>query len=163
MAGQRGPPDPRHVVFRAGGARFALPLEAVSEVATPQPPFARVPRTPAVVRGAMNLRGRVVVVTELAPLAGREAAPLPDGLGQVLVLERERRLLGFLVEGVLGVEPLGAMEPAEAEASPVRATATLRGEPVAVLDPDALAEAVRRLFGGRPEGRVGEGPTGPVP
>ena len=29
--------DPRHVLFRAGGERFALPLEAVREVVTPQP------------------------------------------------------------------------------------------------------------------------------
>ena len=34
----------RHVVFRVGGERFALPLEAVREVVLPQPPFARVPR-----------------------------------------------------------------------------------------------------------------------
>jgi len=155
------PLDPRHVLFRAGGERFALPLESVSEVATPQPPFARVPRTPAAVRGAMNLRGRVVVVVELAPLLGLAAAPIDDGQGQVVVLERERRVLGFLVEGVLGVEAVEPTEPASGGL--VRGVARLQGGPVPVLDPDALAEAARRLFGERAEGQVGDRPTGPLP
>ncbi|HEY6101282.1 MAG TPA: chemotaxis protein CheW, partial [Anaeromyxobacter sp.] len=34
----------RHVVFRVASERYALPLDAVSEVVVPQPPFARVPR-----------------------------------------------------------------------------------------------------------------------
>ena len=55
-------PDLRHVLFRVGGERFALPLGSIREVVNPQPPFARVPRAPDSVRGAMNLRGRVVAV-----------------------------------------------------------------------------------------------------
>lgn len=139
--------DPRHVVFRSAGERFALPLEAVSEVVTPQPPYARVPRTADAVRGAMNQRGRVVAVVDLAPLLGLGGPRLADGQGQVLVLDRERRGLGFLVEGVMGVEPVGPLErPGE---TPVRGLATVRGAPVSVLDPDALCEAAHRLFGVR--------------
>ncbi|HVP65896.1 MAG TPA: chemotaxis protein CheW [Anaeromyxobacteraceae bacterium] len=142
--------DPRHVVFRSGGERFALPLEAVSEVVNPQPPYARVPRAGASVRGAMNLRGRVVAVVELAPLLGLAAESLPDGQGQVLVIDRERRGLGFLVDGVLGVEPLGPIER-PGESPPVRGLASVREAPVSVLDPDALCEAAHRLFGGKAE------------
>jgi len=141
--------DPRHVVFRSGGERFALPLESVSEVVNPQPPFARVPRAGDSVRGAMNLRGRVVAVVELAPLLGLSAARLAEGQGQVLVIDRERRGLGFLVDGVLGVEPVGPLErPGD---GPVRGLASVRDAPVSVLDPDALCEAAHRLFGGKPE------------
>jgi len=136
------------VVFRAGGERFALPLEAVSEVVTPQPPFARVPRAGEPVRGAMNLRGRVVAVVELAGLLGLGAKRLADAQGQVVVLDRERRGLGFLVDSVLGVEPVGPLErPGEGPA--VRGLATVKSAPVSVLDPDALFEAAQRLFGGK--------------
>jgi purine-binding chemotaxis protein CheW len=154
--------DPRHVLFRAGGERFALPLESVSEVATPQPPFARVPRSAGAVRGAMNLRGRVVAVVDPAPLLGLPAQALSVGQGQVVVLDRDRRVLGFLVEGVLGVEAVDAPER-PSEGTVVRGLVTVRGAPVAVLDPDALARAAARLFGGRPEGEVGEPPTGTLP
>src|SRR5438093_13018098 len=102
--------DARHVLFRAGGERFALPLEAVREVVIPQPPFARVPRTAPGVRGAMNLRGRVLAVVDLASLVGLAGRPLAAGQGQVVVLERDKRGFGLLIDAVLGVEPLGAPE-----------------------------------------------------
>ena len=150
------------MLFRAGGERFALPLASVSEVATPQPPFARVPRSAEAVRGAMNLRGRVVAVVDPAPLLGLPPQSLRVGQGQVLVLDRDRRVLGFLVEGVLGVEAVDAPER-PAEGAPVRGLATVKGAPVAVLDPDALAREAARLFGGRPEGEGGGPPTGALP
>jgi purine-binding chemotaxis protein CheW len=100
----------------------------------------------------MNLRGRVVAIVELAPLVGLSSPPLADGKGQVLVLERERRTLGLLVEGVIGVEALGAPE-ASAEGGPVRGRVTVGGAPVAVLDADALVERASALFGDRAGGR----------
>ncbi len=140
--------DPRHVLFRAGGERFALPLEAVREVVTPQPPFARVPRASQAVRGAMNLRGRVVAVVDLAPLVGLPPQALGPGQGQVVVLDRDRRALGLLIEGVLGVEALGSPERGTAGAVS-RGVVTVSGSAVTVLDPDVLAAQSRALFGGR--------------
>jgi purine-binding chemotaxis protein CheW len=140
--------DARHVLFRVGGESFALPLEAIREVVTPQPPFALVPRTSQAVRGAMNLRGRVVAVVDLAPLVGLAGQVLAAGQGQVVVLDRDRRGLGLLVEGVLGVEPL---EPQErrGDGPVVRGVVSVRGTAVTVLDPDALVAQSRSLFSGR--------------
>jgi len=140
--------DPRHVLFRAGGERFALPLESVTVVVPPAPPFAHVPRTAPPVLGAMSLRGRVVAVVEMAPLLGLPGRPAGDGGGQVLVLDRERRALGFLVDAVLGVEPVDPPDR-PGDGLPVKGLSTVRGSPVAVLDPDALAAAAQRLFRGR--------------
>jgi purine-binding chemotaxis protein CheW len=137
--------DDRFVVFRAGGERFALPLAAVREVVLPVPPFARVPRSGAAVRGAMNLRGRVVPVVDLAALVGLGAPRLGDADGQVVVLESPRPALGLHVAGVVGVEPLAPGEPADAR----RLVAT-RGGPATVLDPAALAAAAAAHFGGTP-------------
>ncbi len=134
-------PASRMVVFRAGGERFGLPLEAVREVVVPQPPFARVPRAPAAVRGAMNLRGRVLAVVELAPLLGLGAEALGPGQGHVLVLDRARRGLGLLVASVLGVEPLEAPPGTAGEPG-----AADRGAAVAVLDADALEASAAALF-----------------
>jgi purine-binding chemotaxis protein CheW len=138
----------RQVLFRAGGERFGLPLEAVREVVIPQPPFARVPRTGAAVRGAMNLRGRVVAVVDLAPLVGLPPQALGPGQGQVVVLDRDRRALGLLIEGVLGVESLGPPERGGAGAV-ARGVVSVGGNAVTVLDPDVLASQSRALFGGR--------------
>ncbi len=140
--------DPRHVLFRVAGERFALPLESVREVVTPQPPFARVPRTSEAVRGAMNLRGRVLAVVDLAELVGLSRQPLAPGQGQVVVLDRSWRGLGFLIEMVLGVEALDAPDRA-GESSVARGVSNVRGNAVTVLDPEALVAQSRALFGGR--------------
>jgi purine-binding chemotaxis protein CheW len=137
----------RHVVFRVAGERFALPLPAVREVVLPQPPFARVPRSSDAVRGVMNLRGRVVAVVDLAALVGLSPQQLQPGQGQVLILDHGKRVLGLLIGGVLGVEPLEA--PEEAPAGLVRGVAAASAGAVTVLGADALAGEAERLFGGR--------------
>jgi len=138
--------DPvRHVVFRVAGERFALPLGAVREVVLPQPPFARVPRVSEAVRGVMNLRGRVLPVVDLAPLVGLAPQPLVAGQGQVLVLEREKRSLGFLIGQVIGVEPVSGPFPGDDPV--VRGVVTIKGAAVSVLAPEGLAAAADGLFG----------------
>jgi purine-binding chemotaxis protein CheW len=151
FAGEASAPAPcRMVVFKAGGERFALPLDAVREVVVPQPPFARVPRAPAAVRGGMNLRGRIIAVVELAPLLGLAPDALEPAQGHVVVLERDRRGLGLLVAAVLGVEvvpPPTAHPPGEAGALS-RGVAEVLGLALTVLDPDALEARAAALFGG---------------
>jgi purine-binding chemotaxis protein CheW len=137
----------RHVVFRVASERFALPLPAVREVVLPQPPFARVPRSSDAVRGVMNLRGRVVAVVDLAALVGLPAQPLEAGAGHVLILEQGKRALGFLIGGVLGVEPLAP--PEESGGGAVRGVAQGAAGAVTVLAPEALAAEAERLFGAR--------------
>lgn len=138
----------RHVVFRVASERFALPLDAVGEVVLPQPPFARVPRSSEAVRGVMNHRGRVVAVVDLAALVGLEPQPLEPGLGQVLILDRGKRVLGFLIGGVLGVERIEAPEEG-GNPGLVRGVSPAAGGAATVLAPDALAGEAERLFGGR--------------
>jgi purine-binding chemotaxis protein CheW len=150
------PPGVRCVIFRAGGERFALPLDAVREVVLPQPPFARVPRSGPAVAGAMNLRGRVLPIVDLAKLLDIDRAGV-QGPAQVLVLGADRPAVGLLVAAVAGVEPLAP----EAERAPartgcddavsacVRGVAAAREGAATVLDPDALAERAIAHFGAR--------------
>jgi purine-binding chemotaxis protein CheW len=135
----------RVVTFVAGGERFAVPLEAVREVVVPQPPFARVPHTGAAVRGAMNLRGRVLAVVELAPLVGLPQDALEPAQGHVLVLDRDRRGLGLLVAAVLGVAEAPPLQPAE-PGELARGVAEVGGAAVTLLDADALEARAVALF-----------------
>ena len=141
-------PAVRCVLFRAAGERFALPLEAVREVVLPQPPFARVPRSGAAVRGAMNLRGRVVPVVDLAALLGLAAPPLGERDGQVIVLEGPRPGLGVLVASVIGVEVLQP-EGSPAAGGIARGVAPARSGAATLLDAAALAAEAEARFGAR--------------
>ena len=136
------------MLFRAGGERYAMPLEAVREVVVPQPPFARVPRAAPAVRGAMNLRGRVVAVVELAPLLGFPPDPLGPAQGHVLILDRDRRGLGLLVSSVLGVETLaeGSCPKAGEPGGLACGVAEVGGVAVTLLDADVLEERAAALF-----------------
>jgi len=137
----------RHVVFRVGSERYALPLEAVREVVLPQPPFARVPRVSQAVPGVMNLRGRVLAVVDLAALVGLPSQTLREGSGQVLVLDQGKRAVGVLIAGVQGVEEV---EPPAGEGEAlVRGVVASGAGAVTVLSPEALLTSMVELFGER--------------
>jgi purine-binding chemotaxis protein CheW len=144
-AGDSGSDPIRHVIFRVAGERFAIPLGSVREVVLPQPPFALVPRVSEAVRGVMNLRGRVLPVVDLASLVGLAPQPLVGGQGQVLVLEREKRSLGFLIGQVLGVEPIVLPPPGDDRV--LRGVVVVKGAAVSVIAPDGLGTAADGLFG----------------
>ena len=137
----------RHVVFRVGSERYALPLEAVREVVLPQPPFARVPRVSQAVPGVMNLRGRVLAVVDLAALVGLPSQTLREGSGQVLVLDQGKRAVGVLIAGVQGVEEVEP--PAGEGAALVRGVVASGSGAVTVLSPEALLTSMVELFGER--------------
>jgi purine-binding chemotaxis protein CheW len=136
----------RHVIFRVEKERYGLPLASVREVVVPPGRFTRVPRAPPAISGVMNLRGRVVTVVEMRQLLG-----LPEGqtpASRVLLLDRGRRDLGFLVTDVDGIEALervSAAAPGKAVLA-VKGVARLKGLGVTVLDPEGLDAAVVALL-----------------
>ncbi len=135
----------RHVIFRVGKERYALPLSAVREVVVPPSGHSRVPRAPAAVRGVINLRGRVVTVIELRALLG---LPEHGAVSQkIVLLDRGRRDLGLAVTEVDGIESVEKISTAPGRPEPaVRGLARLKGLAVTVLDPEGLDGAVVNLF-----------------
>lgn len=104
----------RAVVFRVGDSRIALPITSVREVVTPGPMFP-IPRTPSVVRGLMNVRGRVVpVVDGRALLEARPSASAGDTNpvdARVVLLDRGDGELGLEVSAVEGIVSLRTDSP----------------------------------------------------
>ena len=136
----------RHVVFNIEKERYGLPLSSVREVVVPPGRFTRVPRAPPAISGVMNLRGRVVTVVEMRHLLGLPEGQTPSS--RVLLLDRGRRDLGFLVTDVDGIEALervSAAAPGKAVLA-VKGVARLKGLGVTVLDPDGLDAAVVALL-----------------
>jgi len=138
----------RHVLFTVGGERCGLPLQAVREVVLPPTSWTRVPRAPQAVAGVMNVRGRVVLVAHLDALLQAQGGGEP-GAERVLLLDRGRRDLGFLVGAVEGIEALEKVAPLPgAPRACCRGLGQVNGQPVTVLDADALDGAVSALFDG---------------
>jgi purine-binding chemotaxis protein CheW len=137
----------RHVLFKLEKDTYAIPLGAVREVVVPPQSFTKVPRSPAPVRGVMNLRGRVVTVVELRALLGLG----PGGnCAKVVLLDRGRAELGLLVTEVQGIEVIERVNPAPGKPeAAVRGVARLGGLAVTVLDPDGVDARVGELFGSK--------------
>ena len=115
--------DPgRFLVFVVAGERWALPVEAVSEVQQIVA-FATLPAADGALVGYVDLRGEVVAVVDGRLLLGREAASWDPSMDLVVVTDGDARV-ALVVDEVRGVggavAPHGASSPAEA-ATPVGA------------------------------------------
>jgi chemotaxis signal transduction protein len=83
--------------------RCSLPLSGVREVVVCGP-LVRLPRAPPVLRGAMNVRGRVATVVDLGLLLGlSEGGTTGAPAERVLVLEPRRRDVGLWVSEVVSI------------------------------------------------------------
>jgi purine-binding chemotaxis protein CheW len=137
----------RHVVFRLGRDRYALPLSAIREVVVAPVRYTRVPRAPASVRGVVNLRGRVVPVIDLAMLL--EVARAGERQERVILLELGRRELGLLITEIDGVEAIEKLSSPSRGSPAVRGVARLGALAVTVLDPQGVDATVAQAFASR--------------
>jgi purine-binding chemotaxis protein CheW len=93
------------LVCRLRGERYAVDLAALSAI-QPSRGLTPIPCTPDYVAGALNVRGEVVTVLDLAVALGLPATGTSPGT--VLLLHRQDTLVGLLVDDILGLERLAA-------------------------------------------------------
>lgn len=142
------------LVFNLGDDEFALPIEAVDEVAPVPAQITRVPKTPKFLEGVVNLRGSVLPVIDQ-----RRRFDMPQSeqtAGRRLVVVRsERHRAGLIVDAVSDVLriPVDSVEPApeltDDIARLVRGVINLEqtGRIVLLLDPaELLTRAERGLL-----------------
>lgn len=89
------------IIFELAGAEYGIPAESVREIVrlveiTP------VPESPAFVKGAIDYRGSVAVVVDLALRLGLEPSPYDLGT-QIIIIENEEGLTGLVVDRVADV------------------------------------------------------------
>ncbi|HEY1944892.1 MAG TPA: chemotaxis protein CheW [Roseiarcus sp.] len=86
------------VIFRLGDDEFALPVDAVEEVARVPDRITRIPKTPGFLEGVVNVRGEVLPVVDQRR---RFNMPRFEGAGRRLVVVRtDRRRAGLIVDSV---------------------------------------------------------------
>ena len=87
------------VVFRLGNEEYALPIEQIKEVVL-TPTVARIPQTPAYIRGVANVRGNVLAIMDLAQRFGLTDEASTELARYTLVMESEQFRVGILVRSV---------------------------------------------------------------
>lgn len=90
---------PRVLVVRVGDAEYGIPVQQVRGVVRGER-VTRVPGSPPMLRGIINVRGAVVTVLELSVLLGTERAVTSTS---VVLIENGTRLIGLAVDVVRDV------------------------------------------------------------
>lgn len=89
----------RFLVFRLDDSEFALPIDAVDEVAHVPDQITRLPKTPKFLEGVVNLRGEVLPVVDQ-----RRRFEMPpttaDANRRLVVVRSDRHRAGLIVDGV---------------------------------------------------------------
>jgi purine-binding chemotaxis protein CheW len=139
------------IVFRLGAEEFALPIEAVEEVARAPDSLARVPNTPKFLEGVINLRGQVLPVVDQRK---RFSMPPPSGVAgrRLVVVRTKRHLAGIIVDSASDVLRVAGDEIASAPQLPgqnsklIVGAINLAGQKriVLVMDPDELLSQSER-------------------
>lgn len=137
------------VVVVVGDDEYALPIERVKEVVHYTRPR-RQPHSDRHVRGAIDLRGRVIPV-----VSARASFGLPDATdlseAKIVILQLEDTQVGLIVDDVvevLNVDREAAVPPpdraGEGAARAIAAMVRLKDRLLVVLDVDGLLDAARQ-------------------
>jgi purine-binding chemotaxis protein CheW len=105
--------DLRFLAFKLSDSEFALPIDAVDEVARVPEQITRLPKTPKFLEGVVNLRGVVLPVVDQRRRF--DMPPMDQNIGRRLVVVRtEQHRAGLIVDSVTEVLRCSsdAIEPA---------------------------------------------------
>ena len=116
-------PERLVLAFRAGGERYAVPLEKVREAARPRC-ITPLPGAPAAWKGVALVRGEALGVVDVAAAVGK---PRMEARESPLVVVLRGCDHALLVDAVDGVEPI-----------PGSGAVAATGEPFVLLDVDRL-------------------------
>ncbi len=95
----------KYLTFELAGEQYGIDIRQIKEIIDRQS-ITPVPRTPAFVRGVINLRGQVIPVTDLRLRFALEGGPITDKSCIVvveIVAASETLLIGLLVDRVCEV------------------------------------------------------------
>lgn len=110
-----GPEDVRqYVIFRLGPEEYGLPIARVSSIIRYEP-ATPVPRSPDIVDGVINLRGRVIPVVNLAKKFF-DTEFHPTSASRIIVAEGEAGEVGLAVDAaseVISIAVADILEPPE--------------------------------------------------
>jgi purine-binding chemotaxis protein CheW len=100
--GQSEANELRFLVFRLDDNEFALPIDAVEEVARVPDQITRLPKTPKFLEGVVNLRGEVLPVVDQRRRFEMKAATA-DATRRLVVVRTEQHRAGLIVDSVTEV------------------------------------------------------------
>ncbi|MCD6254438.1 MAG: chemotaxis protein CheW [Thermotogae bacterium] len=104
--------EEQYVVFKVGEEEYGVPIEKIREINRVSS-ITKIPRAPKFLEGLMNLRGEVIPVIDLRKRFELELRER-DEFTRVIVTDLDKKLVGFMVDSVEGVEKIPKVSIADA-------------------------------------------------
>jgi chemotaxis signal transduction protein len=123
---------PRACVVALAGFRFAIEVRYAREVVVFDE-YTIVPLAPAHLLGVANLRGNIMPIVDVRPLLGMTPATVGREV-RALVVERDAVPAAFLIDEVLGLEPVEGVVPPEDSRDMIAGHLAREGGAVTLLD-----------------------------
>ncbi|MDF2564742.1 MAG: cheW 2 [Massilibacillus sp.] len=93
--------DLQIVAFRLSSEEYALPITKVKDINRFMP-LTKMPKSPAFMKGVINLRGEIIPVVDLRERFGLPVSEATDD-SRIMVVDFNNRLLGIIVDCVTEV------------------------------------------------------------
>lgn len=93
--------DLQIVVFRLSSEEYALPITKVKDINRFMP-LTKMPKSPAFMKGVINLRGEIIPVVDLRERFGLTANEANDD-SRIMIVDFNNQLIGVVVDGVTEV------------------------------------------------------------
>lgn len=93
--------DLQIVVFRLSSEEYALPITKVKDINRIMP-LTKMPKSPAFMKGVINLRGEIIPVVDLRERFGLSANEVTDD-SRIMIVDFNNQLIGIIVDGVTEV------------------------------------------------------------
>jgi len=136
------------VIFQLAGEEFGVEIMQVQEIIR-MPDITRIPQSPDYVEGVINLRGKIIVVTNLDTRFGLQSKELDDD-SRIIIVEVGENVVGMIVDSVsevlrlltVNVEPAPEIITAKIHADYLRGVGKLDDRLLILLDLEkVLSEA----------------------
>jgi purine-binding chemotaxis protein CheW len=121
----------RACLVRLGSALYAVEVRYAREVVVFDE-YTQVPLAPPHLIGVTNLRGRILPLVDMRPLLGLEPARATRA-AKALVVERGQLSVAFLIDDVIGLEPIEHMSAPDSHDGELAAGRLERSTGAAVL------------------------------
>ncbi|ONI46807.1 chemotaxis protein CheW [Candidatus Epulonipiscioides saccharophilum] len=108
----------QYVVFEMDKQNFGIAIQSV-QIIERMKSIMRVPKSPASIRGVMNLRGEIISVIDIRRLFNMAELPSTDAT-RIIILKMEDAMVGCIVDKV--------KEVIDIEDDQVEGTATMQGK-----------------------------------
>lgn len=135
----------QYMIFQVEGEEYGVDIQDIISIITPVP-ATRVPKTPAYIKGVINLRGEIIPIMDLRERLNLPLAEITEEM-RIIIFKIDEAPMGAIVDSVTEVvqlPPDSVESSAELARELVSGIAKLEGRIITLLDLNRLVDMAKK-------------------